>query len=214
MADIDMIPRSYRDRVRLRHTARRTGAALAAVIVLAGAGHAALRLSGAAIDRKSAALRSAAATEASTQARAATEREASLRALQRAALLGAVRREGELAAFAQAIDSALPDDTWLTAVTLRRNTRAAPPGAALPAGSSAPEAFATGSADGAVLLLDSLVELNGQAASYEGVTSFLANLGRIPGLKAVQLQSSGANHEAGAIEFHATLSLARPENTP
>lgn len=214
MADIDMIPRSYRDRVRLRHTARRTGAALAVVLVLAGAGHMALRWSGAAIDRKAAALRSAAASAASIQARAATERDASLRAQQRAALLGAVRREGELAALAAAIDSSLPADAWLTALTLRRTTRAAPPGAALPAGSTVQEAFATGSADGAVLLLDSQVELNGQAPSYEGVTSFLARLGRIPGLEAVQLQSSGVNHEARAIEFQATLSLARPGKTP
>lgn len=209
MADIDMIPRSYRDGVRVRRTARRAACALALVVIATAAGHAALRWSSAAMEREATLLRSAANAAKNDLQRAATERAAALREQQRAGLLGAVRREGELAAFAQAIDSALPADTWLTALTLRRSTRVAPPGATLPSGAGPQDTFATGIAQGDTLLLDSQVELSGQAASYEGMTDFLANLGRIPGLVDVQLQSSSANAEARAIDFRATLSLTQ-----
>jgi len=207
MADIDMIPRSYRDGVRVRRTARRAACALALVVLATVAAHATLRWSSAAMDRKAALLRSAASAAQSDLQRAASQREAELRAQQRVGLLGAVRRAGELAAFAKAIDGALPADTWLTALALRRSTRVAPPGATLPSGDSPQETFATGNAQGDTLLLDSQVELGGQAASYEGMTDFLANLGRVPGLVNVQLQSSSVNAEARAIEFRATLSL-------
>ena len=210
MADIDMIPRSYRDRVRVRHTLRRVGGALALVLVGAAAGHAALRWQGAALEQQAARLRAAASAAQSDQARAAGERATALRAEQRAAVLGAVRREGELAALALAIDGALPADTWLTALALRRNARVAAPGAAPAAAATTQQAFATGSAAGDLLLLESQVELRGQAASYQGVTDFLARLGRVPGLSAVQLQSSGANAADGAIDFHATMALTRP----
>jgi len=218
MADIDMIPRSYRDRVRLRHTLRRVGGALALVLLCAGAGHVALRWRAAALAQEASQLRAAASAAQSDQARVAGERAATLRAGQRAALLGALRRDGELAALALAIDGALPADTWLTALALRRDARVATPGVATPgvmpgaapAGATAQQAFATGSAAGDLLLLESHVELRGQAASYDGVTAFLARLGRVPGLTAVQLQSSGANAVDGAIDFHATMALTRP----
>lgn len=209
MADIDMIPRSYRDGVRLRRTARRTACALAAVALATAAGHAALRWSSAAMERQATLLRSAASAAQSDQQRAAAQRDALLRERQRAALLDVVRREGELAAFAQSIDRALPADAWLTAIALRRSTRVAPAGPALPAGAGPQDTYATGNAQGDTLLLESHVELSGQAGSYEGMTDFLANLGRVPGLADVQLQASGANAEARAIDFRATLWLTR-----
>lgn len=209
MADIDMIPRSYRDGVRLRRTARQAACALALVVLATAAGHATLRWSSAAMERKATLLRSAASAAQSDLQRATSEREAALREQQRAGLLGALRREGELAGLARAIDSALPADTWLTTLALRRRAQVAPSGTALPSGGGVQDSFATGNAQGDVLLLDSHVELSGQAASYEGMTDFLANLGRIPGLVNVQLQSSSANAEAQAIDFRATLSLTR-----
>lgn len=207
MADIDMIPRSYRDGLRLRRALRRCGAALALVIVAAGAGHAALRWSSAAMQARSAALQAAATANQSALAHAATERDARLRALQHRQLLHAVRRPGELAALVQAIDATLPANAWLTAITLRRDLRLAQPAdATVPA-----NAIATGAADGSLLLQDSRVELAGQAASYDGVTGFLAGLGRTPGLQGVQLISSGASESAQAIDFRAALLLAPRE---
>lgn len=189
MADIDMIPRSYRDGVRLRHALRRTGAALAVVLLCAAAGHAALRWSTAAIERKSAALRAAASAAQSSLARAAGAHEAQLRQQRQAELLRTLRREHELAVLAQALEGALPARAWLTGVTLRRAVAAAGAGAD-------PQ------------LPDTAVELAGQAAGYEEVTDFLARLARMPGVQQVALQSSGANATDGAIDFQAALALA------
>jgi len=202
-----MIPRSYRDGVRLRRVLRRAGGALALVLVLAVGGNAALRWSSTAMERQSTALRDAASAAQSDLERAATQRAADQREQQRTLLLGVLRREGELASFARAIDSALPADTWLTAIAVRRHVQLAPSGTALPTSAGTQDTFATGSAQGDILLLESQVELSGQSASYEGMTDFLARLGRVPGLKNVQLQSSSANAEAQAIDFRATLSL-------
>lgn len=209
MADIDMIPRSYRDGVRLRRVLRQAGCALAVVATATVVGHASLRWSSAAKQRQAVAIREAASAAQSTLERAAMQRATELREQQRAALLGAIRRQGELASFALAIDAALPADTWLTALELRRSMRVAPPGGALPSGAGTQDTFATGSPEGDTLLLDSHVELSGQSASYAGMTDFLANLGRTPGLRNVQLQSSSANAEAQAIDFRATLSLTQ-----
>lgn len=192
MADIDMIPRSYRDGVRLRQALRRTGAALAMVLLCAAAGHAALRWSTAAIERKSAALRAAASAAQSSMARAAGAYEAQLRQQRQAALLSALRREHELAVLAQALEGALPARAWLTAVTLRRAVAAA----------------GTADAGADPQLPDTAVELAGQAAGYEEVTDFLARLARMPGVQRVALQSSGANATDGAIDFQAALTLA------
>ncbi|MDN4035525.1 PilN domain-containing protein [Massilia sp. YIM B02443] len=193
MADIDMIPRSYRDGVRLRHALRRTGAALAMVLLCAAAGHAALRWSTAGIERKSAALRAAASAAQSSIARAAGAYEAQLRRQRQATLLRALRREHELAVLAQALEGALPARAWLTTVTLRRTVAAA---------------AATADAGAAPQLPDTAVELAGQAAGYEEVTDFLARLARMPGVQRVALQSSGANATDGAIDFQAALTLA------
>ena len=106
MADIDMIPRSYRDGVRVRRTLRRAGLALAAIVVAAAAGSAALRWQSAALERRTATLQQAASAATASQAQAATEHAARERVLQQQGLLRALRREGELALLANAIDSA------------------------------------------------------------------------------------------------------------
>ncbi|HEX8604543.1 MAG TPA: PilN domain-containing protein [Pseudoduganella sp.] len=199
MPDIDMIPRSWRDGIRVRRTLRRTAVALAIVVVAAAAANAALRWRSAAIERQAAALTAAAAQARSDQARDAMAREAKEQRMRQEALLRTLRREGELAAFALAIDSALPPDAWLTGIGLRRDFQA--PVAATGAGTSA-------AAPGDAPAPGSVVELAGEAMNYEAVTTFLAQLGRAPGVATVQLQSSGAGTETRAIGFHAVVTLA------
>ncbi len=188
MADIDMIPRSYRDAVRLRRVARLTVAALAVVVVVTGAGNALLRWRSAGIERQVAALRSAAAQAQSASARDASMRDEQARAAQAGALLRTLRRQGELAAFAQALDEALPPAAWLTGVNVRRGLQTVPGAAAEPA-------------------IATTVELAGQAASYDAITAFLAGLGRSKAVATVQLQSSAADATANAIAFHAVVQL-------
>jgi len=204
VADIDMIPRSWRDGIRVRRTLRRTAVALAVVLLATVAGSVALRWRSAALERQATALKSAATQAQSDQARDATVREDQERRMRQETLLRTLRREGELAAFALAIDSALPPDAWLTGIALRRDFQApaATIGAATATAAAAPgDALATGS----------IVELSGEATDYQAVTTFLAQLGRTPGVATVQLQSSGAATEAQAVGFHAVVTLAWQE---
>ncbi len=206
MADIDMIPRSWRDAIRVRRAIRRTAVALAIVAIAAAAGNAALRWRGAEFDRKAAALKAAATQALSDQARDATLLEAHERRMRQEALLRTLRRQGELAAFALAIDAALPPDAWLTGIALRRDFQAAAAGPAATAGSGngSPEQPARQDEVAA----GSIVELSGEAMNYEAITMFLAQLGRAPGVATVQLRSSGAGTGAQAIGFHAVVALA------
>ncbi len=222
MADIDMIPRSYRDGVRVRRTLRRAGLALAAIVVAAAAGSAALRWQSAALERRTATLQQAASAATASQAQAATEHAARERVLQQQGLLRALRREGELALLANAIDSALPETAWLTAVTLQRDLQLAPANAPAPAQAPAPApvpdgrttTIATGNADGSTLVMVSSVELAGQAADYNGITDFLSNLGRTPGMHSVELLSSSASPTTPAIDFRAVVTLVPPPEAP
>jgi len=218
MADIDMIPRSYRDGVRVRRTLRRAGLALAAIVVAAAAGSAALRWQSAALERRTATLQQAASAATASQAQAATEHAARERVLQQQGLLRALRREGELAMLASAIDSALPETAWLTAVTLQRDLQLAPANAPAPAPAPVPDGrtttIATGNADGSTLVMVSSVELAGQAADYNGITDFLSNLGRTPGMHGVELLSSSASPTTPAIDFRAVVTLVPPPEAP
>lgn len=218
MADIDMIPRSYRDGVRVRRTLRRAGLALAAIVVAAAAGSAALRWQSAALERRTATLQQAASAATASQAQAATEHAARERVLQQQGLLRALRREGELALLANAIDSALPETAWLTAVTLQRDLQLAPANAPAPAPAPVPDGrtttIATGNADGSTLVMVSSVELAGQAADYNGITDFLSNLGRTPGMHGVELLSSSASPTTPAIDFRAVVTLVPPPEAP
>lgn len=200
MADIDMIPRSWRDGIRVRRTLRRTVVALAIVMLAGAAGSGWLRWQVAALDRQAAQLQAAATQAQAGQAREAALREEHERHARQDALLRALRRQGELAAFAQAIDGALPPDAWLTGIVLRRDLQAVG-GTAIGSGSAQPAAAPSDSAPPG-----STVELTGQALDYEAVTTFLARLGRAPGVATVQLQSSGAA-EAGEVGFHAVVTL-------
>ena len=219
MADIDMIPRSYRDGVRVRRTLRRAGMALTAIILAAAAGSGALRWQSAALERRTATLQQAASAAQTSQAQAATAQAARERLLAQQGLLRALRREGELAALAAAIDSALPANAWLTAINLQRDLQlatATPATATTPA--SAPDSrattFATGNADGGTLVMVSSVELAGQAVDYNGITDFLSNLGRMPGMHGVELLSSSANPSTAAIDFRAVVVLIPPAEAP
>ncbi|QBE65456.1 PilN domain-containing protein [Pseudoduganella lutea] len=204
MADIDMIPRSWRDGIRVRHALRRTAVALAIVVLAGAAGSGWLRWQVAALDRQAAQLRATATQAQAGQAREAALREEHERHARQDALLRTLRRQGELAAFAQAIDGALPPDAWLTGIVLRRDLQAVG-GTAIGSGSAQPAA-APSAAPAVPVPPGSTVELAGQALDYEAVTTFLARLGRAPGVATVQLQSSGAA-DAGEVGFHAVVTL-------
>lgn len=219
MADIDMIPRAYRDGVRVRRTLRLAGIALALVVAAGAAAGIGLRWRTAALERNATALEAAAAQAQADSARGAEQQAERSRQEQAHAVLRTLRRQGELAALARGLDAALGDAVWLTSLRIERDVQAAPVGATAVA-AALPEGTETFSAPGATPAapvqawhLRSAIELNGQAASYEAVTAFLATLGRQPGIVGLQLVSSSIA-EGGAIDFHATGALVHEGKTP
>lgn len=220
MADIDMIPREYRDGVRVRRTLRLAGIALGVVLALGALGGIGLRWRLAAIERATVALQTA-----STQAQADGVRDAALQAGQArreqdAAILRTLRRKGELAALAQGLDAALGEGVWLTGLRLERDIQAVSPAAgAAAAPTVAPsndpgEEFTAASQS---WRLKSSVDLTGQAVSYEAATAFLSALGRQPGIANLRLVSSsaaGAGTDTHIIDFHASGTLAHKGTPP
>lgn len=219
MADIDMIPREYRDGVRVRRTLRLAAIALALVVAagtLAGVG---LRWRTAALEHSATALEAAAAQAQADSARGAEQQAERSRQEQAHAVLRTLRRQGELAALARGLDASLGDTVWLTGLRIERDVQGAAAGANT-AAAALPEGTETFNAPGATPAapvqtwhLRSAIELNGQAASYEAVTAFLAALGRQPGIAGLQLVSSSIV-EGGAIDFHATGALVHQGKTP
>jgi len=224
MADIDMIPRAYRDGVRVRRTLRLTGIALALVIAAGALGGIGLRLRTAALERSAAALQSAATRAQADSTRDAAQQAERGRRAQEHAVLRALRRQGELAALAHGLDAALGDDVWLTELRVERDIQALPA-----AGPAAPDASAedfgaavdTAAVDTAAAgagaqtwRLRSTLALSGQAVSYEAVTAFLSALGRQPGIAAVRLLGSSAAADGRTIDFRATGALLHKGNTP
>ena len=224
MADIDMIPREYRDGVRVRRTLRLAGIALALVVAVGALGGIGLRWLSVALERSADVLQAAAAQAQADNARDAQQQAERGRQEQAHAVLRTLRRQGELAALAQGLDAALaqgPDAVWLTGLRVERDVQGVPAGhtgtaaAALPEGTeefSAPDA--TPAAPLQTWRLRSAIELDGQAASYEAVTAFLSALGRQPGIAGLRLVSSNAAAEGGTIDFHATGALVHQGKTP
>jgi len=211
MADIDMIPRSYREQLRVRRTLRLASIALAAVVLLGAAGTGALRWRAAATAAKADALQAAATRYQADSARDAAQLAGYNRRQQDAAVLHALRREGELGALAQGIDAALGEHVWLTALALERDAQAAAKGNADSAGS---EELITSGTAAQTWHLASTLQLSGQADSYAAATAFLATLGRQSGIANLRLVGSAAAAEGQAIDFHATGTLVRGKPAP
>lgn len=228
MADIDMIPREYRDGVRARRTLRLTGVALALVVAAGVLGGGALRWRTAVLERAATALQASSAQAQADGARSAALQADRTRLEQAAALLGALRRKGELAALAQGLDAALTDGVWLTGLRVERDIQGvAPATGAVPAGATAAPASAfteefsapapAGQAPAGAAQtwrLGSSIELTGQATSYAAVTAFLATLGRQSGIAGLRLVSSAMGADGQAIDFRATGALVRHPTAP
>jgi Tfp pilus assembly protein PilN len=219
MADIDMIPREYRDGVRVRRTLRLAAIALALVVAAAAFAGVGLHWRSAALERSAIALEAAAAQAQADSARGAEQQAERSRQEQAHAVLRTLRRQGELAALARGLDASLGDAVWLTGLRIERDVQGAAAGANA-AATALPEGTETFSAPGATPAapvqawhLRSAIELHGQASSYEAVTAFLATLARQPGIAGLQLVSSSIA-EGGAIEFHATGALVHQGKTP
>jgi Tfp pilus assembly protein PilN len=215
MADIDMIPRSYREAQRLRRTLAAYGAALA-VLVVAGVGASMVLRWRVAVEtprlermRSDSALAGALRTQLiGTQQR----KDALAGDVDALALL---RGAGDTAALARVLDSTLNDRVWIEQLRFTRTREALrePLPSPLPPG-TVRASQATGQSQ--AWQLASHVELSGQALDQRAMTDFLGALAAHPSLSQVHfLNSSEAPlEEGGAVAFGAAASLAKRKETP
>ena len=216
MADIDMIPRSYREGLRVRRTLQIYGAALALLLV-AGAGASAFlrwRLSvetprlesGRSVSTQAGAMR--------IQLTAALARKELL--AENVAALASLRGAGEVAALASVLDGALNDKVWFGELRFARTRellQVAPP-APLPPGVVQARAAQAGAPQ--AWRLGSQIQIAGQARDNAAMTAFLTKLAADPGLTNVRFlnSSTAAADDGGAVSFSVAAALVKRGEQP
>ena len=216
MADIDMIPRSYREGLRVRRTLTVYGAALA-VLLAAGAG------AGAFLRWRLGVETPRLETSRSASSQAGAMRVQLSAALARKELLGenvaalaTLRGAGDVAALASLLDGALNEQVWFGELRFARTRellQAAPP-VPLPPGVVQARAAQSGAAQ--AWRLGSQIQIAGQALDNAAMTAFLAKLAADPGLANVRfLNSSTAEaDDGGAVNFSVAAALVKLGEQP
>jgi len=215
VADIDMIPRSYREGLRVRRTVAVYGTALAALLVLGGGAgaflHWRLAVEMPRLEQTRAASAQAAAMR--TQLANAQARKDAL-AGDLDALAG-LRGSGEVTALARVLDHALNERVWLASLRLARTQEAlqATP-SPLPPGTVQARAAQAGAMQ--AMRLGTQVELTGGALDDAAMTAFLAALAADPALSDVRFlnSSTAAEEDGGTVGFSASASLVKRQEAP
>ena len=215
MADIDMIPRSYREGLRVRRTVGAYGAALAAVLVLGSGASAVLHWRLAVETPRLEAARTASAQAGTLRAQLVSAQARKDALADNVDALGALRGAGEAGKLAAVFDAALNEKVWfetLRFVRTQEALQAAPP-APLPAGTVQGRA-----ASGATQAwrLGSQVEIAGGALDSAAMSAFLTALAADPALADVRFLNSrsAAEDEGGVIHFNAAASLVKTREAP
>jgi len=212
VADIDMIPRSYREGVRARRTLQAYGAGLA-LLLLAGGGASAYLHWRLATETPRLERDRSASTQAGAMRLRLTAAQARKDVLaENAAALGSLRGTGDAAALATILDESLNARVWLEQVRFTRSQELLPavPPAPLPAGVVQARAQA-----GALQAwrLGSQVQISGQALDNGAMTAFLSKLAADPRLTDVHFLNSSttATDEGGVVVFNASAALIKRE---
>lgn len=215
MADIDMIPRSYRDAQRVKRLLAAYGAALAVLAVAGGGASILLRWRVAVETPQLDRMRndSALAGTLRTQLIGAQQRKDALAGDVDA--LALLRGAGDTASLAQVLDGTLNDKVWIEQLRFSRTREALrePLPSPLPPG-TVRASQAQGQPQ--TWQLASHVELSGQALDHRAMTDFLGALAAHPALGQVRfLNSSEAPaEEGGAVAFGAAATLVKRKETP
>ena len=215
MADIDMIPRSYREGLRVRRTLTVYGAALALLLVAGAGARAFLRWRLGVETPRLDSSRSASAQAGAMRIQLTTALARKELLAENVAALATLRGTGEVAALADVLDGALNEQVWFAELRFARTRellQAAPP-APLPAGVVQARAVQAGAAQ--AWRLGSQVQIGGQARDNAAMTAFLAKLAADPGLTNVRfLNSSTAEEEGGAVNFSVAAALVKRGEQP
>lgn len=215
MADIDMIPRSYREGLRVRRTLAAYGAALAALLVLGGGASAFLHWRVALETPRLDAARAASAQAGAMRTRLVDAQARKDALADNVNALAGLRGAGEVAALAQVLDHTLNERVWFDTLRLARTQEAlqtAP--SPLPPGTVQARAAAGGTAQ--AWRLGTQIEIAGGALDNAAMSAFLAALAADPALSEVRfLNSSTAAAEDGAtVGFHASAALVKHTEAP
>jgi Tfp pilus assembly protein PilN len=214
MADIDMIPRSYRNALNAQRALVRYGAALTLLLVAGAAAAGALRWRVALETPRLEHLRSDAARAGAlhTQIAAAEQRRALLAANARA--YAALRGTGSAAALAHALDTALGEKIWLERLSFDRKHELLQAAAgAAPVGTL--QVSTSGPAGSQEWRIINHIDIDGHALDQAALASFLAALSASPALADVRfIDSSAASSEGGPLAFRAAATLRQQEKTP
>jgi Tfp pilus assembly protein PilN len=196
MADIDMIPRSYRDGVRVQQALRGYGLALG-ILLLAGVTGASLlqwRLAVATPQLEQLRVRTADAEALRARLASAAAHQSALE--QDAQALAALRDSGGIARLAGALDGALNDKVWFDTLRVARTEELlrAPLPSPLPAGVLTTRAATNPGAPAGpqTWRVARHLEIGGQALDHAAVTAFLGALSASPALADVRFVKSMA----------------------
>lgn len=206
MADIDMIPQSYRAARRVQATLRSYAYALGAVLLLAGGGIALLRWQVARTEPLLARMRADAASNGSDSARLATLQARHTAMAQDVAALDALRAAGTVRQLALSLDQSLGTDLWLAGIRYERSELALP---AQSAGPALPGELRRQT--GATLehwRISRRVDFSGAAASYPALTEFMRRFASQDGISEVQLVDSSSPENAGGTIGFSVSALA------
>lgn len=221
MAEIDMIPQSYRDGVRVQTTVKRFATFLLLLIMLGLLAFAGLRWRITVETPRLAQLR--AATDAVENARKGRDalrlRKAALD--QRMTVLSALRGAGDVARVTTAIDQALGQGVWFRELRFSREEKALPAGGT-PGAAAAGAAVAGGltvvvpadvggkpsPSETQTWRLSKTIAIGGNAVDHAALTTFLQRLAAQPAMTDVRFLNSTMRVSDGArvVDFNLTAS--------
>ena len=210
-----MIPRSYREGLRVRRTLTVYGAALA-LLLLAGGGASALlrwRLALETPQLDQGRTNSVQTAALLAQVTRAQERKNTL--AENVEALASLRGAGEVEALARLLDGALNDKVWFEHLRFSRTQELLQtPPSPLPPDTVQARAPASGAVQ--AWRLGSHVEIDGRALDNAALAAFLGALAADPALANVRfLNSSTATpEEGGTVAFNAAGSLVKRKETP
>ena len=212
MADIDMIPRSYREAQRARRILARYGIALALLLVIGTGVSALLRWRVALETPRLALLRGSSAQADAARSRVAAAQLQKNELDQHVAALAALRGAGTIGALAGALDGALNDAVWFGQLTFSRTQEQLrdPLPAPLPASVLQIHASTVGAAP-VTWRLANHVEISGQALDHQALTRFLNATSSSPALGDLRfLKSSVATTDGSQLVAFSIAGPLRP----
>ncbi len=211
-----MIPRSYREGLRVRRTLTVYGAALAVLLVAGAGASAALRWRLGVETPRLEASRAASSQAGVMRTELTTALARKERLAENVAALASLRGAGEVASLASVLDGALNEQVWFTELRFARTQellQAAPP-TPLPAGVVQTRAAQAGALQ--AWRLGSQIRIAGQARDNAAMTAFLTKLAADPSLANVRFlnSSTAAAEDGGAVNFSVAFALVKQGERP